>query len=332
MLKYIIKRILLMIPVLLCIIVIVFTLMYFVPGDPALALLGESASEDAIIAMHEKYGLDRPFFVQLGDTIWKIFKGDFGVSYITQRSVLSEILTRYPTTLKLVSFSALLGLIIGVVGGIASAVKQYSAWDKTLTMFSLFGVSAPSFWVSMLLVFLFSVKMNLLPPSGTYGFKYWILPVFTLGLQSSAYIMRMTRSSMLEVIRQDYIRTARSKGQTEYKTIVHHALRNSLLPVITAFGVQFCNLLAGTVMVETIFSIPGISKFLIDSVNNKDFPCVIGVVVWIAINCVVVNLIVDIIYSFVDPRIKTSYQSAKRKCRKRCAVTSVPQGGGENVA
>lgn len=315
MLKYTLKRILLMIPVLLTIIVIVFTLMYFVPGDPALALLGESASDEAIAAMHEKYGLDRPFLVQLGDTILKICKGDFGTSYITQRSVLDEILTRYPTTMKMVVSSALLGLLIGVVGGILSAVRQYSIWDRVFTIFSLFGVSAPSFWVAMLLVYVFSVKLDLLPPSGSYGFEYWILPVFTLGLQASAYIMRMTRSSMLEVIRQDYIRTARSKGQTEFKTVIRHGFRNSLLPVLTAFGVKFCDLLAGTVMVETIFSIPGISKFLIDSVNNKDYPCVIGVVVWIAINCVVVNLVIDIIYSIVDPRIKTSYQGAKKKKR-----------------
>lgn len=317
MLKYILKRVLLMIPVLLCIIIIVFTLMYLVPGDPALALLGESASDEAIAAMHEKYGLDQPYLTQLVTTVANICRGNFGISYITQRSVLQEILTRYPTTIKLVVSSALIGLLIGVVGGIISAVRQYSVWDKILTMFSLFGVSAPSFWVSMLLVFLFSIKLNILPPSGTYGFEYWILPVFTLGLQSSAYIMRMTRSSMLEVIRQDYVRTARSKGQTEFKTIIRHAFRNSLLPVMTAFGVQFCNLLAGTVMVETIFSIPGISKFLIDSVNNKDYPCVLGVVVWIAINCIVVNLLIDIIYSFVDPRIKTSYQSGRRKKKSK---------------
>lgn len=323
MYKYILKRILLMIPVLLCIIVIVFSLMELVPGDPALALLGESASDEAIAAMHAKYGLDRPFLVRLGDTILNICRGNFGTSYITQRSVLSEILTRYPTTMKLVLSSALLGLLIGVIGGIVSAVKQYSVWDRVFTIFSLFGVSAPSFWVAMLLVYLFSVKANILPPSGTYGFEYWILPVFTLGLQASAYIMRMTRSSMLEVIRQDYIRTARSKGQTEFRTVMRHAFRNSLLPVLTAFGVQFCNLLAGTVMVETIFSIPGISKFLIDSVNKKDFPCVIGVVVWIAVNCVVVNLLIDIIYCVVDPRIKTQYQSGKKKKRVE---------GGEKVA
>lgn len=313
MLKYIAKRILLMIPVLLCIVVIIFTLMYIAPGDPALGILGESAPQEAIDKIHEEYGLDRPYLVQLGDQILRLIKGDFGQSYFTKQRVIDEILVRYPTTMKLVLSSALLGLVIGVVAGIVSAVKQYSVWDKILTMFSLFGVSAPSFWVAMLLVLLFSVQLGWLPPTGSYGFEYWIMPVFTLGLQASAYIMRMTRSCMLEVIRQDYICTARAKGQREFRIIMRHAFRNSLLPILTAFGIQVCNLLAGTVMVESIFSIPGISKFLIDSVNIKDYPCVQGVVLWVAMNCIVINLLIDIIYCFADPRIKTSYMDSKKK-------------------
>jgi len=326
LLKYIFKRILLMIPVLFCIIVIVFTLMYIAPGDPALAILGETASQDQIAQIHKEYGLDRPYLVQLSDYIIKLCKGDMGESYTTKSRVVDEIMARYPTTIKLTLSAAVFGLILGVTAGVISAVKQYSALDKTFTMFSLFGVSAPSFWVAMLLVLLLSVKLAWLPPTGTYGIEYWIMPVFTLGLQSSAYIMRMTRTSMLEVVRQDYIRTARAKGQTELKTIIKHAMRNAMLPVFTALGMQICGLLAGTVLVETVFAIPGISKYLIDCVNNKDFPCVQGLVLWIAINCVAINLIVDVVYCFIDPRLKTAYTRSKNKSKSQPAVNTENRG------
>lgn len=297
-----------MIPVLLGIIIIVFTLMYVTPGDPALSILGESATEETIQQLHEELGLDDPYVVQLGNYVVRLFQGDLGVSYKSRRPVISEILSRYPTTLKLSFGSIAFGLIVGVIFGIVSAIRQYSIIDRIFTSISLFGVSAPSFWVAMLLVLVFSVRLGWLPATGTEGITCWILPIFTMGLQASASIMRMTRSSMLETIRQDYIRTAKAKGQTEFKVVVLHALRNAIIPVITVVGIQICGLLAGSVLVESVFALPGIGKFLVDSIGYKDIPAVQGVVLWIGLNSIVINLIVDIIYTFIDPRIKTVYE------------------------
>lgn len=304
MIKYIFKRILFMIPMLLGIIVLLFSLMYFAPGDPAITILGESATEEAIAQVHEEYGMDDPYIVQLGRQLWKLLQGDLGNSYYSGRTVLSEIGARFPTTLKLVLISALFGLIIGVIAGVVSAVRQYSVWDRILTMCSLFGISVPSFWLSMLLVLLFAMKLGWFPISGLKSPLSYVLPVFTLGLQSSAYIMRMTRSSMLDVIRQDYIATARAKGQSEIIIIIRHALKNSFMTVLTAFGVQVAQLMAGTVMVETMFAINGLSKYLVDCVNNNDYPTVQGIVLVLAFTTLLINLIVDIIYGFIDPRIK----------------------------
>lgn len=311
-----------MIPVLLGIIIIVFTLMYITDGDPALSMLGENASPEAIAQIHEKFGLDDPYFVQLGRYIAGVFRGDLGTSYRTSRPVIDEIMARYPTTLKLTFGSVALGLILGVLFGIVSAVRQYSILDKLCTTISLFGVSAPSFWIAMLLVLAFSVRLNLLPPTGSYGPEYWILPIFTMGLQASASIMRMTRSSMLEVIRQDYIRTARAKGQNEIVIIMKHAFRNALMPITTTVGIQICGLLAGSVLVETVFALPGLGKYVVDSIGFKDYPAAQGVVLWIGLNCVVINLLIDMLYCFIDPRIKAMYnKSSKKKAAEKKAVT-----------
>ena len=313
MLRYILKRILLMIPVLLGIVIIVFTLMYVGGGDPTISILGENVTPEAQAALREELGLDDPYLVRLGNYILGILQGDLGDSYRSQRPVMDEILARYPTTLKLTFGSIALGIIVGVIVGIISAVRQYSILDKVGTSISLFGVSAPSFWIAMMLVLVFSVKLNLLPATGSYSLACWVLPVVTLGLQCGAFIMRMTRSSMLEVIRQDYIRTARAKGQRELIIVMKHAFRNALVPIITTIGIQICGFLAGSVLVESVFALPGLGKYVVDSVNYKDFPAVQGVVLFIALNCVIINLLTDIIYCFVDPRIKAQYGRKKSK-------------------
>ena len=313
MIKYIFKRVLFMIPMLLGIIIIIFSLMYIAPGDPAITILGESATQEAINEIHEEYGLNDPYFVQLGRQLWNLLQGDMGISYMSKRAVTDEIAARFPTTLKLVLISAFFGLIIGVVAGVVSAVRQYSVWDRILTMFSLLGISVPSFWMSMLLVLLFAMQLKWFPISGLNSPLSYVLPVFTLGLQSSAYIMRMTRSSMLDVIRQDYIATARAKGQREIVIILKHALKNSFMTILTAFGVQVANLMAGTVMVETMFAIPGLSKYLINCVNNNDYPTVQGIVLVLAFTTIFINLLVDIIYGFIDPRIKLSSSGKKKE-------------------
>lgn len=304
-----------MIPVLLGIVVIVFTLMYITPGEPALSMLGENATPEAIAEINRKLGLDDPYIVQLGRYIAGLFCGDLGTSYRSSRPVIDEIFSRYPTTLILTFGSVILGMVIGVIFGVISAIRQYSILDRLCTSVSLFGVSAPSFWIAMLLVLIFSVRLNLLPPTGSYGPQYWILPIFTMGLQASASIMRMTRSSMLEVVRQDYIRTARAKGQDEFTIIVKHAFRNALMPITTTIGIQICGLLAGSVLVETVFALPGLGKYVVDSIGFKDYPAVQGVVLWIGLNCIIINLVVDIIYCFIDPRIKAMY-GTNNKVRK----------------
>lgn len=313
LLKYIFHRILSMVPVMLGIVIIIFTLMYITPGDPAHSILGDNATPEQIQAVRLQLGLDDPYLVRLGRYCFNLLQGDLGISYKNGRPVVEEILIRYPYTLMLTLLSVGFGIVIGVTAGIFSAVRQYSLLDKLLTSFSLFGVSAPSFWIAMVLVLIFSVHLKWFPATGSYGLKYWILPVFTLGLQASASIMRMTRSSMLEVIRQDYIRTSRAKGQSEFVTVITHAFRNALVPIVTVVGIQISHFLAGAVLVETVFAIPGLGKFIIDSVNFKDYPIVQGGVLWIGLNCVVVNLIVDILYCFIDPRIKAMYSVKKIK-------------------
>ena len=293
MTKYICKRLLYMLPVLLGIIIIVFTLMYITPGDPARSILGDSASQEMVDELREEMGLNDSYFARLGTYLRNVvFHGDLGVSYKTGRPVLNEIL--------------------GILMGIISAVKQYSAVDNLITTIALFGVSVPSFWIAMLLVLLFSVTLSWLPATGSYGVQYWIMPVFTMGMQSAAIIMRMTRSSMLEVIRQDYIRTAQAKGQKKWKIITGHALKNAMVPIVTTAGIQICGLLAGSVLVESVFSLPGIGKYVVDSINYKDYPAVQGTVLFIGFNCVIINLAIDIIYCFIDPRIKIQYSRKKK--------------------
>ncbi len=328
MIRYILKRILQVIPVLIGITVIVFTLMYFNPSDPALAILGENATPEQVEEIRQELGLDDPYIVQLGRYILNAAKGDFGPSYRTGNPVLKEVLTRYPYTLLLSVLSTFLGVIIGVVAGIVSSVKQYSIVDNIFSAFSLLGISAPSFWIAMILVLIFSVKLGILPPTGTYGFVYWILPVFTLGLQASASIMRMTRSSMLEVIRQDYITTSMAKGQTRFLTIMRHGFRNALVPIITTIGARIAAFLGGAVLVETVFAIPGLGRYIVDSVGFQDHPVVQGGVLWIAINVAIINLIIDLIYAFVDPRIKSQYSSSKPSGGKKIMDLKTTEGIG----
>lgn len=306
MIKYIIKRLLYLLPVLFGVSFIVFTLLYITPGDPAKMMLGEQADGQAIESLREELGLDEPFLVQYGKYITKIVtKGDIGTSYSTKRPVLSEILEVFPNTVKLALASTVIAIIIGILFGIISAVKQYSLLDSLITVLALLGISMPMFWVGLLMILLFSVKLGWLPPSGFTSMKSMIMPAIALGAQSIAVLTRMTRSSMLEVIRQDYIRMVRAKGQNESTIIFRHAFKNALIPIITVIGLQFGSLLGGAIITESVFSIPGLGRLMIDSIKNRDFPVVQGCVLFIAITFSLVNLIVDLLYSYVDPRIST---------------------------
>ncbi len=305
MFKYVLKRLLYLIPVLFGVSLIVFSLLYFTPGDPAKLMIGEQASAEEIQELRQQLGLDKPFIVQYGNYVKNIItKGNLGTSYYTKSPVVEEILNVFPNTVKLAVAASIFGITVGLVFGIISAVKQYSIFDSVVSILALLGVSMPMFWIGILMLLLFSVWLGWLPPSGLDTPKAIIMPTLALGASTLAIMTRMTRSSMLEVINQDYIRTVRAKGQDEKKIIIGHAFRNALIPIITVAGLQFGYLLGGAIICETIFSIPGLGRLMIDSIKTRDFPVVQGCVLFMAFVFSIVNLGVDMLYTFVDPRLR----------------------------
>lgn len=307
--KYIIKRLLFLLPVILGVSFVVFTMLYITPGDPARMALGEQASEEAVQNFREQEGLNDSFIVQYGRYLYNaVFKGDLGRSYTTKRPVVQEILNVFPSTLLLTLLSMIVAVVIGIPFGIISAVKQYSFLDSTIMFLALIGISMPVFWLGLILILTFSVKLGWFPPSGFYGFKYMVLPAFALSAQAIAIITRMTRSSMLEVVRQDYIRTIRAKGQRERVVIGFHALKNALIPIITVVGVQFGYLLGGAILTEVIFSINGVGRLMVEAIKMRNYPVVQGGVLFTALAFSIVNLLVDLLYAYVDPRIKAQYK------------------------
>ena len=309
MLRYIVRRVLFLIPVLLGVAFCVFTLLYLTPGDPARMVLGDLATEDAVQEFRNREGLNDPFLVQFGNYVWKaVTKSDIGRSYITKRSVAQEVLAVFPATLKLSALAMLIAILVGLPCGILSAIKQYSLFDTVTMIFAMIGLSMPVFWLGLLLILLFSVHLRWLPSSGFGTFKAMILPAVSLSAQAISKVTRMTRSSMLEVIRADYIRTARAKGQKEFVVIWVHALHNALIPVVTLCGLQFGHLLAGAILTESIFAIPGIGRLMVSSIMQRNYPVVQGGVLFIAIAFSIVNLLVDLVYAYIDPRIKAQYK------------------------
>ena len=296
-----------MIPVLLGVIFVMFTLSAITPGDPAQMVLAEGATPEMIEAQREIMGLNDPFLVRFVNYVFGVVQGDFGDSWQTRRPVTEEIFARFPATMQLAGMGIIIALLIGIPLGILSAVKQYSALDMGATTFALLGVSIPNFWLGLLLIMLFTVQLGWLPATGFDSPAQWIMPTIAIATGSASIIMRMTRSSMLECIRQDYIRTARAKGQKESKVIFRHALKNALIPVTTTAGLSFGALLGGAVLTETIFAIPGLGRFMVQSIGLRDWPTVIGGVLLIALAFSLVNLFVDILYAFLDPRIRSQY-------------------------
>lgn len=304
MLRYVLGRLLSLIPVLIGVAFIVFTLLYITPGDPARTVLGDLATEEMVAEFREQAGLNEPFLVQFGRYMGNLLQGDIGKSYITKTSVLSELVASFPYTLAISLSAILLAIVLGIPCGIISAAKQYSFFDSATMIFAMAGMSMPVFWLGLLLILTFSVHLHWLPSSGLDSFSALILPAFTLATPSLAIITRMTRSSMLEVLQQDYIKTARAKGARECSVIFRHGLRNALIPVITVAGVQFGVMLGGAVLTESIFSIPGIGRLMVNAINMRDYPVVQGGVLFIAFATCIVNLIVDVLYVYTDPRIK----------------------------
>lgn len=313
MIRYILGRLAMMIPVLLGVVLVTFTMMYMSPGEPARYVLGDMATDEDIAIFNEQNGLNDPFIVQFANYVKDALKGDLGISYTTKQPVLDEVLNRFPTTFKLTVLSIIFSVIIGVTIGIISAVKQYGFIDNAMRIVAMLGVSMPTFWEGLMLIILFSVILGILPSSGMTTWKHWILPAFTLSTQTLAACMRMTRSSMLEEIRQDYVRTARSKGQKEFAVIMMHAFRNAVLPIITVVGVNFARMMGGAAVVEIVFSVPGLGKLIVDAINVKNAPVVQGGILFVAVAMSFINLITDIIYAIVDPRIRSQYVKPKRK-------------------
>lgn len=311
--RYIYKRLLLMIPVVIMVAVLIFTIMYFTPGDPAIIILGPNASLEQLAAKRAELGIDQPYLVQLWNYLKNVFiRFDFGNSFINGRSVSSQIMERFPRTLMIAALSVLLSIVAGVPLGIVASVHQYT-WKDNASMFAaLIAASMPGFWIAQMMSLLFALKLGWLPATGIDSWKCYILPVVANAIGGIASMARQTRSSMLEVIREDYITTARAKGQIERKVIYHHALRNALIPIVTCAGGAFGFQLGGALVVETVFSIPGLGKYMMDAINQRDYPSIRGTVIFLAIAFSIVMLAVDIMYAFIDPRIKGQYQGKKR--------------------
>lgn len=306
--KYIVKRMFMMIPIILGISFVIFGILDFTPGDPARYILGDGATNESVEALREEMGLNDPFLVRYANYIKDALKGDFGTSYKSGLPVLEELVGRIPNSLKLALGSILIVIILSIPIGIVSAVKQYSIVD-TLSLISAFLLtSMPSFWFGIMLMLLFALQLKILPATGVTTWKHFILPSIAMAGSGVAIVVRMTRSSMLEVIRQDYIRTARAKGAGESRIIVKHGLKNALLPIITVVGIEFGSLLGGGMIIESVFAIPGIGSMTVDAIRTSNTPLVIASITFSAIAISFINLMVDILYVFIDPRLKTSIE------------------------
>ncbi len=303
MIRFILKRLVQIIPVIIGVSLVVFLIMQMVPGDPAAVLAGEGASKETIEQYREDLGLNQPIIVQYVSYITNVFQGDLGNSLKNNQPVLDEILVRLPITMELAFYSILVTIVLGMLAGIISAVKPYSFTDIGVTVISLLGISLPSFWMGLLFMYLFSVKLQWLPVAGWDSVAHMILPAFTLGIGGAAIVARMTRSSMMDVVGQDYIRTARAKGLRESVIISKHALRNALIPVITVVGLQFGSLLGGTVLIESVFAINGLGRMIVDAIRTRDIPMVQGGVLVASLVFVFVNLLVDVLYRVFNKRI-----------------------------
>jgi peptide/nickel transport system permease protein len=301
-------RVLQIFPVMFGVSLIVFLLMHFTPGDPALLMLGERATEEQLQAMRQEMGLLEPLPVQYARFLGAALRGDLGRSYRSGRPVMTEVLSRLPATAELAVAAMVVAVLIGVPIGVLSAVRRYSLFDNAGMLLALLGASMPTFWLGLMLMLIFAVSLGWLPPSGRDGLLSLILPAVTLGANAAALITRMTRSSMLEVIGQDYVRTARAKGLPERTVIYSHALRNALLPVVTVIGLQFGALLGGAVITETVFAWPGAGRLAVEAIRAKDYPVVQGAVLMLALAFAFVNLLVDLMYAFINPRIRAQYK------------------------
>ena len=304
MAAFLLRRLVLTLPVVWIVVTLVFALIHIVPGDPVAQMLGEGAPQPEVQKLRHELGLDRPILEQYKVYVWGLLSGDLGTSFRNQESVVKAIATRYPATLQLAIAALVVSLVLSIPAGVVSAVKRGTLIDNVIGIFSLMGVSLPNFALGPLLILLFSIFLGLLPVSGRGGIAHLVLPAITMGGALAAITTRMVRASMLEEIQQDYIRTARAKGLPERVVLFRHALRNGLLPVITILGLQAGALLAGAIITETVFAWPGLGRLTVQAINARDYPLLQGCILTISLSYILINLLTDAVYSVVDPRIR----------------------------
>jgi len=297
------RRLLSAIPTLFGVLVVAFLLLNVVPGDPVAEMVGERADSATIARLRAELRLDDPLPVQFGHYLWGVVRGDLGHSYITQRPVLGDLAERFPKTLQLAGAAMLLAASLGITLGVLAAVRPHGRIDRFSMLLAYVGVSFPVYWVGLLLILLFAVTLQWLPPSGYGGPEFLVLPALTLGTRSIAFLARMTRGAMIEVLSSDFVRTARAKGLSEARVIGRHAFRNALLPVITVLGLDVGNYLTGSILTETIFSWPGVGRYVLQAIEKRDLPAVQGSILFLSVVFVLVNLVTDLLYAKADPRV-----------------------------
>jgi ABC-type dipeptide/oligopeptide/nickel transport system permease component len=302
--RFLIRRLVLTVPVLLGIVTLVFSLIHLVPGDPVQIMLGEGAQSKDVEFLRHQLGLDRPVLEQYFIYLKDLFQGNWGISFRFSEPVLRIVLTRYPATIQLALLSLMVGVMIALPAGVLAASRAGTQLDRCITTFTLLGISLPNFVLGPMAIILFSIVLGWLPVSGRGGVSSYVLPALTLGLSLSAILTRMVRASMIDELQEDYVKTARAKGLPESRVLLKHALKNGLIPVVTVLGLQFGTLLAGAIITESIFSWPGLGRLTVQAINSRDYPLVQGCILTIAITYVLVNLLTDLAYGFLDPRIK----------------------------
>ena len=303
MTRFLLTRLALLVPTLLGVLAVTFLLLYVAPGDPVQAMVGERADRETIARLRAELHLDDPVPVQFGHYVAGVVRGDLGTSYITRRPILRDLLERFPATLRLAGAAMLFAAVVGIGIGIYGAWRPHTPLDRMAAVTAYLGVSFPVYWVGLLLILVFAVGLRWLPPSGSGGFAYLILPALALGMRSVAFLSRMTRAAMQEVLQADFIRTARAKGLAEGKVVFSHAFRNALLPVVTVLGLDFGSYLTGSILTETIFSWPGVGRYVLTAIDKRDLPAIQGSILFLSVVFVVVNLLTDLLYARVDPRV-----------------------------
>ncbi len=309
MLRYVIKRILLIIPTTLLVILLVFLILNITPGDPGRMILGvgPGVTQEAVDELNRSLGVDRPVLERYVRYLGNVVRLDFGTSYHSRQPVADTLSDSFPITFRVALYSVIATALIGIPLGIVTAVKRYSVLDGSLTVSALVIASVPGFWLGIMLILLFAWKLHWLPVSGIGSLKHYVLPVLTLALPNAAYLLRITRVTMLETLREDYIKTARAKGIGKRRVIFRHALKNALLPVITTLGMSFANLLGGTIVVEAVFGLPGLGNIILNALVLKDVPVIMGSIILIAVLFMLIMLGVDVLYAYIDPRIKAQF-------------------------